>query len=170
MVWNVRSLNNKCDDVMILLQDSNIDIALITETWLTEQCNNTTATIKSYGYSIIHSHRHDTKGGGTAIIYKTTLSISLVNPDIDGIKTFEYTTACVKCSSDMKVLLVCVYRTGPICEAFFNDLNSLLEVVAQRFDYILIGGDFNIHVEKATSHETTELLEIMNSYIICPRW
>ena len=164
MVWNVRSLNNKCDDVMILLQDSNIDIALITETWLTEQCNNTTATVKSYGYSIIHSHRNDTKGGGTAIIFKTTLSISLVNLDIDGIMTFEYTTACVKCSSDMKVLLVCVYRTGPICEAFFKDLNSLLEVVAQRFDYILIGGDFNIHVEKATSHETTELLEILNSY------
>jgi exonuclease III len=164
VVWNVRSLNNKCDDVMIYLQDNNVDIAFISETWLTEQCNNTTSTIKSYGYSIIHSHRHDAKGGGTAIVYKSLLSVSPVNIDIEHLTTFEYTTACVKCSSDMKVLLVCVYRTGPITDAFFNDINCLLEAVVQRFDYILIGGDFNIHVQRATSHETTQLIEITSSF------
>ena len=53
---------------MIFFQDHNIDVALITETWLVEQSNNTTAKIKSYGYEVIHNFRNDSRGGGIYIL------------------------------------------------------------------------------------------------------
>ena len=46
---------------MSYIEDKNIDVAGICETWLTESHNATTAIIKSYGFSlytiIIEEHR-----------------------------------------------------------------------------------------------------------------
>ena len=71
MVFNPRSLNNKAPSVMSLIEDKEIDLAAICETWLTDNSNPTTAAIKSYGYSLLHNFRTDRRGGGTAIIFKS---------------------------------------------------------------------------------------------------
>ena len=62
--WNARSMNNKCDSTMLFLDDNEIDVALVTETWFTEKSNVTTGTIKSSGFDIIHKFREDQRGGG----------------------------------------------------------------------------------------------------------
>ena len=77
---------------MIMLQDNNIDIACISETWLTENSNCTTALIKSYGFNIIHTFRSIGRGGGTAIIHRFNLISSVCNFDADiPITSFGYT-------------------------------------------------------------------------------
>ena len=62
---------------MSYLQDNDILISFMSETWLTENQNNVTAVIKSYGYNIIHKPRSDdakTRGGGVAIVFKKSLN------------------------------------------------------------------------------------------------
>jgi hypothetical protein len=54
---------------METLKDNTVDIAGICETWLRDSNNPITATIKSYGYLILHNHRKDKKGGGTALTW-----------------------------------------------------------------------------------------------------
>ena len=46
-----------------------VDIAFITETWLTEFSGDTTSTIKGYGFNILRTDRGG-RGGGIAVIHK----------------------------------------------------------------------------------------------------
>ena len=149
---------------MIFFQDYNIDVALITETWLVEQSNNTTAKIKSYGYDIIHDFRNDSRGGGTAVIFKAGLSVCAVNLNVDDITSFGFTTVNMRCCTDMKILFLCLYRTGPITKLFFDELNTLLAALSLKYDYVVIGGDFNIHVQNLGDKDTIDLKEAMKSY------
>ena len=167
MTWNARSLNNKADDTMALIQDLSVDVAFVTETWLTELCSVTTACIKSYGYGITHNFRSDRRGGGTAIIYKSSLSTSTVSLGVSDIYTFGYTCMQLKCCSDVKVLAICLYRTGPVIELFFTELNDLLQAASLRSDYVILCGDFNIHVEQPSSREVVKLLQVTESFSYC---
>ena len=63
----MRSINNKVDNVMSFVTDNDIAVFFITETWLTDMNNHTTATIKSYGFNIVHCFRSGGAGGGVAI-------------------------------------------------------------------------------------------------------
>ena len=82
LLFNPRSLNNKVDILMGFLEDKGIDIAAICETWITGHCTPTTAAIKSYGYSIVHNFRANRKGGGTALIFKSSLKFAVINYQI----------------------------------------------------------------------------------------
>ena len=149
---------------MVLLQEHKVDIALISETWFTDPTNSSTATIKSYGYSTVHDFRTATRGGGTAIICSSPLQFSVCNINIDTPPTtFEYTTATLKCAADMKVLIVSIYRTGTITKQFYSELNLFLQHVVMRNDYIIVGGDFNIHIETENAY-SCDLLDVMESY------
>ena len=77
MVWNVWSILNpvKLKNVLQTLEDNDIQIACITETWFDADKGTFTSTIKDEGYKILHSPRTDKRGGGTAIIYKENLKV-----------------------------------------------------------------------------------------------
>lgn len=75
LCWNVRSLNNKTDLIMDYVVNNNIMQFFVTETWITDMNNHTTASIKSYGYLIHHCFRSNSAGGGVAIIYKANMKI-----------------------------------------------------------------------------------------------
>ena len=164
MFWNARSLNNKCDDIMVMLQDIKVDIALISETWLVDVANSTSATVKSYGYSIFHTFRDDIRGGGTAIIYKPTIGVCSVNLDVNNIVTFNYAAVLLKLNVNIKVLVVCLYRTGPVSKLFFEELDMLLQAAFLCSANILLGGDFNIHFEKQQNHITQKLMDTLLPY------
>ena len=164
MVWNSCSLNNKADDFMIMLQDDIVDIAYVSETWLTDNANCTTALIKSYGFEIMHNFRIDGRGGGTALVFKSNLLFNVCNVTTDiPITSFGYTTASFKLAADIKMCLVCVYRTGPVTKCFFEEYNNFMQAIALKSDYVIVGGDFNIHVETSNSF-SSQLLDIMESY------
>ena len=149
---------------MIMLQDNNIDIACISETWLTENTNCTTALIKSYGFNIIHTFRSIGRGGGTAIIHRFNLISSVCNFDADiPITSFGYTSTLFKLAPDIKLCLVCVYRTGPVTKLFFREFNHFIQAVVLKSDYVIVAGDFNINLEINDAH-ANNLSDLMESY------
>ena len=70
-MWNVRSIlkDLKLNNVLQVLEDNDIQVACLCETWFDSQNGTFTATIKAAGYEILHDNRDDKRGGGTEILY-----------------------------------------------------------------------------------------------------
>ena len=71
IVWNVRSLLNvqKLANLLQTLEDNDIQVACLCETWFDQQIGTFTPTIKAAGFEIKHATREGKKGGGAAILY-----------------------------------------------------------------------------------------------------
>ena len=149
---------------MCLLQDEKVDIACVTETWLTDQANYVTSAIKSYGYDIIHTYRADNRGGGTAVIYHSSLKVATVNLGGHSFQTFEHVVGTLRCDADMNITIVSLYRTGLITSRFFfEEFDEFLAALSLKSDYLVLTGDFNIHMETGDSY-SAQLLQITDSY------
>ena len=148
---------------MTTLCDNNVDIAAICETWLQDSKSPTTAIIKSYGFSIRHSFRKEQKGGGTALIFKSGLKLSPCSLS-GNYKSFESTAAFLKSSTGTKTIFLVIYRTGPISVAFVQELDTLLSILFQKCDCLILSGDLNIHFEQTNINLYQQTLNILHSY------
>ena len=148
---------------MHTIQDNSVDVAGICETWFNESCNPATAIIKSFGYSIIHNFRKEKKGGGTALIFKSSFKLSPISFS-QTFTTFEITAATSN-TDQSKVIFVVVYRTGPLSSKFLLELDVLLADLCSQVDAFILSGDFNIHFELSTTNRMiNQALEMMQSY------
>jgi hypothetical protein len=158
-------MNNKVNDIMAYVVDQSISIFFVTETWITDLNNNTTAIIKSYGFKITHKIRTDSNkcmGGGVAIIYKDWLNLTQVV--IKHGKSFESVSAKFKTKGKDSVFCSCIYRTGPVLNVFFEDLDDFLATIFIKFNKILICGDINLHLDNFKAPTTTKFTELISSY------
>ena len=167
MLFNPRSMNNKIGDFIRLLEDNFIDIAFISETWLTQSNNTTTAALKAHGYSLLHTHRVERRGGGTAIIFSANLQLS-VKALSGTFKTFEITAGILKSVTGAKILLLALYRTGPLSTLFIQELDALLAEASSLYENIIIGGDLNIHFEHDTANFVEQSMDTFESYTLSP--
>ena len=158
--WNVRSLNNKVDQVLEYALDKNISILFIQETWLTDSNNHTTACIKAHGFKIYHQHRPLSHGGGVAIIYKKDLKV--IRHFHSVYNTFESVSAKLILPGGKSLLLSSVYRTGAT-GSFMEDFENYMGEVFTKFRHFLICGDINLHLEKLSAH-STEFMNILGSF------
>ena len=158
--WNVRSLNNKVDEVLEYATDNKICILFIQETWLTDSNNHTTACIKAHGFKVYHHHRPLTHGGGVAIIYRDDLKV--VRYFHSTYNSFESVSAKLILPDGKGLLLSCVYRTGAL-GSFLEDFENFLGEIFINFKHFLICGDINLHLEKLSAH-STEFINIISSY------
>ena len=109
---------------MNFLQDNDVAILFVTETWLTDQHNNTTAQIKDHGYKIHHFSRSSKIGGGVALIYKST--VELIKVHITQFQSFEAVSAKLKMINKTVVLCTCIYLPpGPLC-SFLTEFEDFL--------------------------------------------
>ena len=82
---NVRSINNKIDDLYSVAAIKNVDIACLTETWLKEEVPNELIHIPDF--NIFSNDRAHKRGGGVAIYVKDSIPVSLwpdlLHPDFE---------------------------------------------------------------------------------------
>ena len=71
--WNCRSITNKKIELLQLIQKENIDIVILSETWLNPQ-----RKFKIHPYKIIRLDRQLHEGGGVAMIIKNNINIKAV--------------------------------------------------------------------------------------------
>ena len=75
---NARSVRNKTAEIVEHIVNSNIDICIITETWLKEYDYVTTAALSPNGYGFKGFPRQSNRaGGGTGIMFKDSLTVSM---------------------------------------------------------------------------------------------
>lgn len=148
-----------------ILSDSNINVCLLTETWLRKGDTSKIAEIKRFGYNIMHQSRAG-RGGGVAIAYKKHLSVT--RRSTKKYKSFELIESVMESTSKELLRLSCVYRSctakssniPDFCEEFEDYLDSLVDLPGK----IMIAGDFNIHMEDAENPATKRMNQILSVY------
>ena len=161
LLWNAQSLNNKVDLIAQLLEDRQVDIAFITETWLSDESSATTFAIKEAGYEIEHAYRSKT-GGGAAILWKKSHKVksSFKRKCYD---TFQYTNILLQ--GIVNINLICLYRLQetPVSQ-FMQDLNDLLSHDIDKSDTVILAGDFNFHYENSELGAVKDLANLTSSH------
>ena len=98
---NVQSLKNKIDLVSEELNDNHIDIAILTESWLTDSIEDATwlksCECNASPFKILVKNRKGKREEGIAIVYKNPIKVKLGNGGAT--RSFIYGTWSVNCNS-----------------------------------------------------------------------
>lgn len=155
---NATSVCNKTDEILDLISDHNIDLLIITESWIKSNeidCSVLKA-ITPLGFSMFSLPRQDKRGGGIVIIYKSHIDIMFKD------LTSEFTAECVLCKFKLQkkgISLLAVYRPPSLSySSFVEELNLYLSDQQINHDEIsFIVGDINIKVDLANDSATKSL-------------
>ena len=143
------------------MEDNQIDIACITETWFSDEGNITTFAIKEAGYEIEHTYR-DKRGAGVCIIWKPHIKTKC-NFKRKNFDTFQYSNILLE--GTIKTNLICIYRLQETSTSLFmNELDDLLSFCNTNSDSIVLTGDFNFHFEQADDKKVLDLLNLTSSH------
>ena len=146
---NVRSIRNKASDFVTSVTDENYDICMVTETWLKEDDSAKRIECTLPGFDFLDVPRIDRNGGGTGLLAKSRLKARLVHSSCKS--SFEFSEWKLKCQSGF-ITLIIVYRPPysaqhPVtARTFIEEFSNYLESAIITPNKLLIGGDFNIHV------------------------
>ena len=156
---NIRGLLNKQDQLKNLVNDTEADVTLLCETWLTQikesQMNITT-------HKLISKHRSDRIGGGVGILVHKNLR-SRARPDLQ-MNTEILEHVIVELKTDKRnILLVSGYRPpNTNIKKFLVEYKNLIKHLNKEKNHeIVIGIDHNMDLLKTHLHpQTNEFLEI----------
>ena len=163
VLWNAGSLNNKLSDLLALLEDEDLDIAAVTETWMSSQQNNITAELRDIGYNIFHFNRDTRKGGGVALIFKK--DFKFVSGKTFKFETFECILVSIACRTSAQVNFIVVYRFCEITPSpFLTEFYDFIETIFIDLRQIIILGDFNLHVNDQFNQNILRFADILNSF------
>ena len=149
-VINCQSTRNKADLLVDYVLENDFDLIAMSETWL--KTGNDDRKIKGDitpdGYKLISIPRVGRRGGGIALLYKKTLSVTSVTDETT--TAFESLSVCV-ISGSKTLRLVIIYRLipyqkrGPKRSDFFMEFSNLIDKFVLMPGAFMITGDFNIH-------------------------
>ena len=155
---NVRSLFPKIDEIRFLLNNTNLDILCISEAWLDNTI--TDAQVKVDGYAIERNDRNR-HGGGVAMYIRDTLDYKL-RDDLDS------DTECLwidlKISSEMNMLLCCLYRPPSSNNAYYDNMLDMLDKVSLENKEMCVLGDLNFNYAIDETLCTNPVYHIENLY------
>nr|XP_054768161.1 uncharacterized protein LOC129275690 [Lytechinus pictus] len=170
-LWNARSLSNKTVCTCDLILDNNLDVLVVTESWLTGDCRDDTviADLKSTlpNYEILHCPRKTSRGGGICVIHRSSATTSV--KEIHKFSSFELLDLSIRFSPSSVLHLYAVYRPPPsssnklTCGMFTSEFFTLLESAAIDDNCPLIVGDFNIHVDNTSASYVRTFLGSLDS-------
>ena len=163
LLWNPCSLQSKLSDFLALLDDEDLDIVAVTETWMTCQHNNVTAELREKGYSIYHFNRDGRRGGGVALVYKS--SFRFISGKTFHSENFECIQISIACHAARPVNFIVVYR---YCEVppsvFLAEFYPIIENIFINLKNVIILGDFNLHVNEKLNPATIQFYDILSSF------
>jgi len=136
----------KLDILKAFIAKANVDILLISETWLDPSIDSHMIRIAGYKLyrcdrSLLYSFGNLVKGGGVAMFVRCGISVKVLGHS-SGMDQIEFLFAQININK-APILLGVVYFPHPA--AFkLNPLLKFLDNFASNFENILIGGDFNV--------------------------
>ena len=148
---NIRSAVHKSALVHDLIDENNLDVLALSETWVVEDDPPAIKLdIAPPGYGILQTERHgatvSNRGGGLALIFRNNIDVKRYPAGLvkDAPVTFEYQMFELRFGK-LRTMLVNIYRppAGGLAR-FCDDLSNFLTVVlAKSGDRLLMCGDFN---------------------------
>ena len=172
---NICSARNKTEGIDTLVRDLKLDILSLCETWHEDSDCITIGRLRALKYNVIEQARPiapDARTdsvdcvdhGGVALL--STSAVRLTRLAIDGaFKTFEFVCGRVT-SKGTPAIILTIYRPGslPPTAVFFSELMTMLERFAFMSGVVVITGDINIRLDRATDSHAVHLAELLESY------
>ena len=162
---NCQSLKNKDSLILSSILENNLDIVLLTETWIKNNTSDLDQTwlqcceLNSNNYKIENIPRKGEKrGGGIAIVIKNNLNKKLLLK----LDKPEFEAAIWKINSENKLLhIMTIYRppNASTITQFTDALCHTLENCLADYKNLLIVGDFNIHTNNWEDSEVLNFLD-----------
>ena len=144
-LFNARSVRNKVEHIVEILNEFKLDVLCITETWLFETDTAVIQAALPRTYTLLHVPRSTgSSGGGVAVIcHKAVSNITLIPLDLM-VSSFEVMEVAINLNSKITRVVV-IYRPGhPGTDRnFMEEFNSFLETFTVKNGRLLICGDFN---------------------------
>ena len=166
MCWNVWSILNepKLTNFLQIIDDNDIGIACVCESWFDSEKGIFTKTIKKRGYKLHHAYR-EKRGGGSAIIYKKELAVKIGEASSTQYESFEYAYVTLTIQSKRRLLIANIYRNQEIAYTLFHDeFSAFMDKIMNRGDVLLIIGDFNVWMDVEGDMQREKLLTLMSGY------
>ena len=163
-IINCQSARNKAGLILDYIRDHDCDIVALTETWFRSGNLDQKAKgdITPSGYKLRCVSRVGKRGGGVAILFKETLTISenvdLSRPSLEALGvtvTHDATT----------IRLIVLYRPpkAPRGTDFFSDFAEIIDQYSLMSGQLLIVGDYNIHWDRVETPTTKRLVDLLDS-------
>nr|VZI14650.1 unnamed protein product [Spirometra erinaceieuropaei] len=139
---SVLSLLNKMPLLQTLVFVHCPDIVLGTETWASASVADSELSL--LGYNCIRKYRRDSRGGGSCVYVKQTLTfLPLEFPHFSAVEGSCWLQVALK--NKYSLLAGCVYRPPNANENFDRLLSQAFHAAADSsFKYQLVAGDFNL--------------------------
>lgn len=156
---NIRSVNNKTENVPNLFEEHCLNLLILTETWHEHADSVVIKRLRSMELNVIEAARnilpttrldnaHFVNHGGIALVSKPGINVAKVETKMKP-KTFEH--LCCRVGGGLATrLLVAIYRSGSqrVSDKIFREFSTLLEMLATFNSANLVAGDMNIHLER----------------------
>ena len=159
---NARSLRNKTAVFVDHIVEQNIDVCVVTDTWLKDKDTASIACICQSGYSFKSFPRQSNRsGGGTGIMFNSSLNVSLSRGG--DMQSFEYSEWNFSISHH-SIKLIAVYRppysvAHPILP---DEFSNYLEDIVLCPEILLISGDF--HLDDTANTNTMKFNEMLETF------
>ena len=161
---NARSVNSNAGIIAQHLVSFDLDLVAVTESWLTpDSGDDVLRGICPEGYLSLHRPRLEKRGGGLALIYRSTIRPHIL--DIPFIPTVFESLVCSLSINSSAILLVLLYRPPNSSHvSFLAEFGQFLDHLINVRGNLLIVGDFNIHVDNRDSTFAEDFSSILVSH------
>ncbi|EDO35224.1 predicted protein [Nematostella vectensis] len=151
--WNARSFNNdKYEQIKEILTHprTEIDVMIITETWLSSSHTN-----EEYGIPGYHIERKDRtrKERGGVMMYVSHAMAYTRLPTLESSDTELLCTQVIPCKSNCPIIIAGVYRVPNSTAVMDVKLEGLIGKIYITNKEALLLGDFNINFLKQQNHK-----------------
>ena len=163
---NVRSASRNADAIADFISTYNVDILALTETWLSSEDGERILLIACPpGFNVLHVPRSGARGGGVAVLHRSSLRVSRVNFNEFTPSSFEFLGVTLQVNS-ITMLLIVIYRPprNHNLPTFWSEWSSLLEKCAVSYTSFLLMGDFNFHVDVPSDTVARNFLAVTSSF------
>ena len=139
IVINCRSVRNKTCELSIMIESTNADVVMGTESWLTPDIKD--SEIFPKGYSVYRKDRIGQKGGEVFILVRDSLISSKVK-DLDA--NCELVWVQIQLKNTQNLLIGCFYRPPSTDIECLGELEISVTRARNSSKHVWLGGDFNL--------------------------
>ena len=159
---NVQSVGNKTLKIRNLVNEFDLDICILTETWLRNDLSDSSkvAELTPETHSFLHVPRNNLIGGGVGVLLNRAFTKTKII-DGDKFQSFEHMQV-VTYLKNIQIKLIVVYRPPNTSKRLFLDEISLFLDSLGSLDRTLICGDFNFWYDVRGDSYTSEFTDILD--------
>ena len=150
------------------LDDQEVDICFVQETWLKEADAAKLQEIRDYGWDIISNPRKHRTGGGIAFLSRRGLNLK-ANEKVIKYNSCQIMETVLNTTSGI-IRLINVYRPGYSKKArhtvndFLEEFEGYLSDLVCKSGTPILAGDFNFHIQRPHDPEARKFLDLLDHH------